>query len=103
MNTRTTSEERKFRLTPEERAAWDENGYFVRYNVFTKEENDIIRHIADEIALGKRSFPDYHIFENALVRDGKVEAEGIYAMHNIQYVSCNCKEFLARTRDPTSH
>ncbi|MXV85260.1 phytanoyl-CoA dioxygenase family protein, partial [Candidatus Poribacteria bacterium] len=37
---------------------------------------------------------------NALVRDGKIEAQGIYAMHNIQYVSCNCSEFLARTRDP---
>ena len=60
----------------------------------------MIRQIADDIAIGKRSFPDYHIFQNALVRDGKVEAEGIHAMHNIQYVSCNCPEFLARTRDP---
>ena len=100
MSTKTTSEEQKFRLTPEERSSWDENGYFVRYNVFTKKENDFLAKIADDIAIGKRSFPDYHIFENALVRDGKAEAEGTYAMHNIQYVSCNCKEFLARTRDP---
>ena len=50
--------------------------------------------------IGKRTFPDYHIFENALVRDGKVEAQGVHAMHNIQYVSCNCQEFLDRTRDP---
>ena len=99
MNTNTTSGEQKFRLMPEERSSWDENGYFVRYDVFTKAENDFLAHIADDIATGKRSFPDYHIFQNALVRDGKVEEQGIYAMHNIQYVSCNCPEFLARTRD----
>ncbi len=87
MDANTTPEERKFRLTPEERTSWDENGYFIRYDVFTKAENDVIRQIADDIALGKRTFPDYHIFENALVRDGKVEAQGIHAMHNIQYVN----------------
>ena len=100
MNTDTTSEERQFRLTSEERSSWEENGYFVRNNVFSKEENDIIAKIADEIAERKRTFPEYHIFENALVLDGEVEASGIYAMHNIQYVSCNCPEFLERTRDP---
>ena len=100
MATNTTPKERKFRLTSEERSSWDENGYFVRYDVFTKEENDFLAQIADDIAIGKRSFPDYHIFQNALVRDGKIEAQGIHAMHNIQYVSCNCPEFLARTRDP---
>ena len=99
MSTNTTSKKSKFRLTLEERASWDENGYFVRYDVFTKEENNILAQIADDIVDGKRSFPDYHIFENALVRDDKIEAQGIYAMHNIQYVSCNCPEFLARTRD----
>jgi phytanoyl-CoA hydroxylase len=86
-------------LTPEERSSWDENGYFVRYDVFTEEENDLLGQIADDIVDGKRPFPDYHIFQNALVRDGKVKAQGIYAIHNIQYVSCNCPEFLARTRD----
>ena len=100
MNTHTTFKGRQFRLTANELEQWNENGYFVRYDVFTDEENDVIRQIADDIALGKRPFPDYHIFENALVRDGKVEAQGVHAMHNIQYVSCNCPEFLARTRDP---
>ena len=100
MSTKTISKKRKFRLTPEERSSWDENGYFVRYDVFTEEENNILAQIADDIVDGKRSFPDYHIFENALVRDGKIKAQGVYAMHNIQYVSCNCSEFLARTRDP---
>ena len=99
MDTNTTPKGRKFRLTPEERSAWEENGYFVRLNVFTEEENDLLAQIADDIAIGKISFPNYHIFQNALVRDGKIEAQGIYAMHNIQYVSCNCPEFLARTRD----
>ncbi|MYF98646.1 phytanoyl-CoA dioxygenase family protein [Candidatus Poribacteria bacterium] len=100
MRTNTTTEERTFRLTSEERSSWEENGYFVRLNVFTKEENDILAQIADDIVDGKIPFPDYHIFENALVRDGKTDAQGIYAMHNIQYVSCNCQEFLERTRDP---
>ena len=86
MDTNTTSAERKFRLTPEERSAWEENGYFVRYDVFTKEENDILAQIADDIALGKRSFPDYHIFQNTLVRDGKIEAHGIHAMHNLSLI-----------------
>ncbi len=90
----------KFSLTEEERSSWEENGYFLRYCVFTKEENDILAKIADDIVNRKRSFPEYHIFENALVRDGKADAEGIYAIHNIQYVSCNCREFLDRTRDP---
>ena len=99
MSRSITSEERKFSLIPEERSSWDENGYFVRYDVFTEEENDLLGQIADDIVDGKRPFPDYHIFQNALVRDGKVKEQGIYAIHNIQYVSCNCPEFLARTRD----
>ena len=99
MHTNTTAEERKFSLMPEERSSWDENGYFVRHDVFTEEENDFLSQVADDIVDGKRPFPDYHIFQNALVRDGKVKEQGIYAIHNIQYVSCNCPEFLARTRD----
>ena len=99
MDTQTASEERKFRLTPEERASWDENGYFIRYDVFTKEENDLLRQIADDIAIGKRPFPTENIDQNALVRDGKVEASGTHAMHKIHHVSCFCPEFLARVRD----
>ena len=100
MDTNTTSEERKFRLTLEEQSSWDENGYFVRYDVFTEEENDILRQIADDIAVGKRPFPSDNINQNALVRDGKAEASGIHAMHKIHHVSCYCPEFLARVRDP---
>ena len=100
MNTNTTSEERKFRLSPEELSHWNENGYFVRLNVFTEEENDVLGQIADDIVDGKRPFPDYHIFQNALARDDKVEASGIYAMHSIHHISHYSPEFLARTRDP---
>jgi len=89
----------KLRLTPEERSSWDENGYFVRLNVFTKEENDVLRQIADDIAVGKRPFPKGNIDQNALVRDEKVEASGIHAMHKIHHVSCYCPEFLDRVRD----
>ena len=62
MNTNTTSEERKFKLNADELSHWNENGYFVRFDVFTKEENDILRQIADDIVDGKQPFPDYHIF-----------------------------------------
>ena len=100
MGTNTSPLERKFALTPEERSSWKENGYFVRLKVFTKEENDVLRQIADEVAIGKRPFPTTNIDQNALVRDGKVEVSGIHAMHKIHHVSCYCPEFLARVRDP---
>ena len=99
MDTHTTHQERKFRLTPKERTSWDKNGYFIRDDVFTKEENDMLRQIADDIAIGKRLFPTANIDQNALVRDGEVEASDIYAMHKIHHVSCYCPEFLARVRD----
>ena len=100
MDTNTTSEQRKFRLTPEERSSWNENGYFVRHGVFTEAENDLLSQVADDIAIGKTPFPDHRIFQNALVRDGKVEASGIYAMHSIHQMNLYSPEFLARTRDP---
>ena len=100
MDTNIAQSERKFAITSEEQAAWEENGYFVRYDVFTKPENDILRHIADDIAVGKRLFPKTNINQNALVRDGKVDASGIRAMHKIHHVSCYIPEFLARVRDP---
>ena len=100
MDTNTASPERKFALTPEEQSTWEENGYFIRYDVFTEAENDVLRHIADDLALGKRAFPSANINQNALVRDGKAEASGIHAMHKIHHVSCFCPEFLERVRDP---
>ena len=99
MDTNTTPKERKFRLTTEERSSWDENGYLIRYDVFTEKENDTLRQIADDIVDGKRPFPTANIDQNALVRDGKVEASGIQAMHKIHHVSCYISEFLARVRD----
>ena len=99
MGTNTAPQERKFRLMHEERFSWEENGYFVRYDVFTRKENDVLRQIADDIAVGKRPFPTTNIDQNALVRDGKVKASGISAMHKIHHVSCYCPEFLARVRD----
>jgi len=100
VDTKTTSEERQFRVTPEERDSWEVNGYFVRHDVFTPEENDLLSRVADDIALGEIPFPDHRIFQNALVRDGKVEASGIYAMHSIHQMSCYSPEFLERSRDP---
>ena len=100
MDTNTIPEKRKFKLIPEERAAWNKNGYFVRHNIFTKEENDLLSQVADAIALGKIPFPDHRIFQNALVRDGKVEASGIHAMHSIHQMNLYSPEFLERTRDP---
>ena len=100
MNPSTTSEERKFRLTPEERTSWNENGYFIRYNVFTKEENDFLAQIANDIATGKRPFRAQNVHQNAMVRDGKTEASGPNAMHAIHHINHYSPEFLERTRDP---
>ena len=100
MNTRTIPKEREFGLTFEEHSSWDENGYFVRHDVFTEAENDLLSRVADAIALGKIPFPDHRIFQNALVRDGKVEASGIHAMHSIHQMNLYAAEFLERTRDP---
>ena len=100
MGTNSSLPERRFALTSDEQSSWEENGYFVRYDVFTERENDVLRQIADDIAVGKRPFPTGNIDQNALVRDGKAEASGIHAMHKIHHASCFCPEFLARVRDP---
>ena len=100
MSTNNSIQERKFALTTDEQSFWKENGYLVRYDVFTEKENNILRQIADDIVDGKRPFPTENINQNALVRDGKSEASGINAMHKIHHVSCYIPEFLARVRDP---
>ena len=92
--------EREFALSADEQSSWEENGYILRYDVFSKNENDVLRRIADEIAEGKRPFPSANINQNALVVDGKVDETGIHAMHKIHHVSCYNPEFLERVRDP---
>ena len=99
MNTDVTLQDRRFGLRPDELAYWNENGYLVRLNVFTAEENDILRQVAEDVVDGKRPYPDTNIDQNALIRDGKLEEQGIYAMHKIHHPSCYCPEFLARVRD----
>lgn len=99
MNTDTPNETRKFRLTSDEKTSWEDNGFFVRYDVFTKKENEVLGKIADDIALGKRPFRAANIHKNALVRDGKVDASGTKAMHGIHHINHYSPEFLARTRD----
>ena len=100
MNTDSTRQDLRFGLRPDELSYWNENGYLVRLNVFTAEENDVLRQVAEDVVDGKRPYPDTNIDQNALVRDGKVEQQGIYAMHKIHHPSCYCPEFLARVRDP---
>ena len=90
----------QFGLSSDELAHWNEKGYLVRLDVFTPEENDALRQVAEDIVDGKRPFPSAHIDQNALVRDGKTEEKGIYAMHKIHHPSCYTPEFLARVRDP---
>jgi phytanoyl-CoA hydroxylase len=89
-----------FRLNPKERVKWGQDGYLLREGVFTIEENDALRQVAEDIVDGKRAFPEAHIDRNALVTDGKENRDGIYGMHKIHHPSCYCPEFLARIRDP---
>ena len=100
MTEEPTPQDQRFKLSPDERAFWNENGYLVRLNVFTPEENDAFRQVAEDIVDRKRPFPTVHIDQNALVRDGKAAQQGIYAMHKIHFPSCYDPEFLARVRDP---
>ena len=59
-------------------AYWHENGYLVRLNVFTAEENDVLRQVAEDVIDGKkRPFPVHErINQNALVRDRKDRRAG---------------------------
>ena len=100
MSTKPTPQARHFGLSADEFSHWNENGYLGRLGVFTAEENDALRQVAEDIVDRKRPFPSVHIDQNALVKDGKVEEQGIYAMHKIHFPSCYCAEFLARVRDP---
>ena len=89
-----------FRMIPDEIQRWERDGYFVRENVFSYEENDHLRQVAEDIVAGKRRMPMAHIDRNALVRDGRDARSGIYGMHKIHHPSCYIPEFLARVRDP---
>ena len=83
MNAESTPQDRRFGLSPDELSYWNENGYLVRLDVFTAEENDVLRRVAEDVVDKKRPFPATNVNQNALVRDGKVEEQGIYAMHKI--------------------
>ena len=100
VNTDTTSEMRKFRLNTDELKQWNDDGYFVRHNVFTEAENEDLSQMAKDIALEKRPFNTTYMQHNASVRDGKAEATRFHGMLSIQQVSRYIPEFLVRTRDP---
>ena len=91
---------KQFRLTSDELGRWDRDGYLVRLNVFSMEENDVLRQVAEDIVDGKRPFPIVHIDHNALIGVGNAERTGIYAMHKIHHPSSYSTEFLFRTPDP---
>ena len=79
----TPSQINTYRMTPDEIQHWERHGYFVRENVFSHNENDYLRQVAEDIVAGKRKMPMVHINRNALVRDGKDKRSGIYGMHKI--------------------
>ena len=78
MHTEPVPQERTFGLNSDELVHWNENGYLVRLNVFSAEENDVLRQVAEDVVDGKRPYPSTNINQNALVRDGKIEEQGIY-------------------------
>lgn len=99
MSSDNVPQKRSHGLTSDERSFWNDNGYLIRQDVFTSEENDSLRKVAEDIVDGERPFPTAHIDQNALVRDGKMVEQGIYAMHKIHHPSCYVPEFLVRVRD----
>ncbi|MDP6119158.1 MAG: phytanoyl-CoA dioxygenase family protein [Planctomycetota bacterium] len=99
MNSESATESCRYSLEAGELAQWNRDGYFVRENVFTAEENDAIRQAAEDVVVGDRAFPSAHMDRNALVTDGKEERKGIYGMHKIHHPSCYLTAFLDRARD----
>ena len=63
MQTNSTHEDRKFGLSADELSFWDENGYLIRLGVFTAEDNDALRQVAEDVVDGKRPFPSAHIVD----------------------------------------
>ena len=59
--------EQQCRLSSDELARWDRDGYLIRFDVFDAEENDVLRQVAEDIVDGKRPFPVAHIDRNALL------------------------------------
>ena len=95
-----TATDQSWRLTGAERERWQRDGFIVRENVFTREENEALNRAAEEVVAGTRPFPSEHVDRNALVRDGREQRTGIHAMHKLHFPSCNVREFLERVRDP---
>jgi phytanoyl-CoA hydroxylase len=91
--------DRPHALSAEELTTWERDGFVVRTNVFSPEENDALRQVAEAIVDGKRPFPRKNTDRNAQVEDGKASRVGIHGMHKIHHPSCYCPEFLARVRD----
>ena len=86
-------------LTPYEIETWEKDGFVVRHGVFTAEENDQLRQVAEDIVDGTIPFPRRHTDRNALVEDGKQARSGIHAMHKIHHPSTYNETFLQRVRD----
>ena len=95
-----TTTDRSYRLTGPEFERWQRDGFIVRENVFTGEENELLNRAAEEVVAGTRPFPAEHVDRNALVRDGMEQRTGIHAMHKLHFPSCYVREFLERVRDP---
>ena len=68
--------ERQFQLTLSEIEQWNQNGYLVRRNVFSPEENNHLYQVAEDIVNDKRPFPSAHFDRNALVKEGKAHGDG---------------------------
>ena len=89
-----------FALSSDELTQWQRDGFVVRENVFSPEENDALRQVAEDVVGGRRQMPTPHNDRDAQVDDGKVQRDGVYAMHKIHHPGCYLPEFLERVRDP---
>lgn len=88
------------RLSNEQKAQWQEQGFLVLREVYSPEESKTLAVLAEDLALGRRPFPQKHIELNAKVSAGVVQAEGLAAMHKIHHPHLFNADFLARVRDP---
>ena len=51
---------RRFRMTDDEHTAWQRDGFFMREDGFSGEENGLLNRVAEEVVAGEHKSADMH-------------------------------------------
>ena len=77
MDTKTTGEDRKYKLTADELSHWNDTDTLSVLTYSREKKTMCYVKLLMTLAVGKIPFSASHINQNALVREGKVEKTGI--------------------------